>query len=142
MKKSLLDGSVGAHWSNYRKGKPWAGERVNYTHIFPDKRGEQQAWAYPLQELPEFERWLRAVYTSRHMPRYLDSKYKLPVPAATLREALGRAPTLSEVADALVDALRTRLCAAASPLSHETALDAELQAARARYGSPNWTWRR
>lgn len=37
-KADLLDGSVGKHWSNYRKGKPWAGERIEFRYTFPDGR--------------------------------------------------------------------------------------------------------
>jgi hypothetical protein len=83
-KYDLLDGSVGIHWRTYREGKPWAGERQQYPHIFPDKRGVQLAWAYPLQELAHFERWMRGIYIPIHLPKYLDNKYKLPVPAARL----------------------------------------------------------
>jgi lipoate-protein ligase A len=64
------------------------------------------------------------------------------LPAATLRGALGRAPSLSEVADALLDALRTRICAGASPLSGDAALENEVGSARERYASQSWTWRR
>jgi lipoate-protein ligase A len=63
-------------------------------------------------------------------------------PAATLREALGRAPAFTEVADALFDALRARICPGASPLSGDAALDDELEVARERYASHAWTWRR
>jgi hypothetical protein len=79
-KYDLLDGSVGTHWAKYREGKLWAGERVPYRHIFPDKRGVQSAWAYLLQELPHFERWLRGVYMVHHLPAYLKSKYELSLP--------------------------------------------------------------
>jgi lipoate-protein ligase A len=64
------------------------------------------------------------------------------LPAATLREALGRAPGLAEVAQALVDALRVRSDRGASPLPADPRLDQELVTARARYTSDAWTWRR
>ncbi len=83
-KYDLLDGSVGIHWKNFRKDKSWTGERQQYRHIFPDKRGIQLAWAYPLQELAHFDRWMRGVYIPLHLPTYLDTKYKLPVPASRL----------------------------------------------------------
>jgi hypothetical protein len=80
----LLDGSVGIRWAKHRQGQMWAGERIPFTHIFPDKRGSQQAWAYLLQELPHFEKWLRGTYVSEHLPKYLDEKYALPIPARQL----------------------------------------------------------
>ena len=66
-------------------------------------------------------------------------------PPATLREALGHAPSAGDVAAALVDALRALEDAGASPLSEGDALRAlhELGAdARARYADDAWTWRR
>jgi KilA-N domain len=86
----LLDGSVGIHWSRFRTGKIWAGERVRYEHIFPDKRGVQVAWAYVLEELPFFERWLRGTYIPYHLPTYLEAKYELPEPAINLIERATR----------------------------------------------------
>jgi hypothetical protein len=87
----LLDGSVGTRWSRYRSDKPWAGERINYEHIFPDRRGIRRANAYPLSELPYFDAWLRGVYIPQHLPAYLESKYDLPLPAQTLiNQALGQ----------------------------------------------------
>lgn len=63
-------------------------------------------------------------------------------PAATLREALGRAPTLHEVADALFSAVRTRADAQAQPFEADAALERAALAARARYVDDLWTWRR
>lgn len=80
----LLDGSVGIRWSRHRKGKPWAGQPVRYPHTFPDNRGVRKAWAYPLDELAHFERWLRGVYIPTHLPNYLEKKYSLSVPAKQL----------------------------------------------------------
>lgn len=86
----LLDGSVGIHWSKFREDQPWAGERIRYEHTFPDKRGVQQAWAYPHKELAPFDLWLRNLYIPRHLPDYLDRKYKPTIPSRTLiSRALG-----------------------------------------------------
>jgi hypothetical protein len=71
----LVDGSVGKHWSNYRKEKDWATERRQYLHIFPDKRGEQLAWCYHLQELMYFRVWYEEVYRIDYLPQYLLKKY-------------------------------------------------------------------
>jgi hypothetical protein len=80
----LLDGSVGSRWSTFRKDKPWALERTPYLHTFPDHRGTRQSWAYRLEELAHFERWLRSTYKPIHLPAYLESKYYLPVPVTRL----------------------------------------------------------
>jgi lipoate-protein ligase A len=65
-----------------------------------------------------------------------------PTPAATLREALGRAPSLYEVADALFAAVRTNADAAATPLVVDDDLSRSMRAAQARYTDDSWTWRR
>jgi lipoyl(octanoyl) transferase len=64
------------------------------------------------------------------------------MPAATLREALGRAPSLHEVADALFGAVRERADAAATALVVDGDLASATHAARARYTDDLWTWRR
>ena len=76
----LLDGSVGTRWKQFREGKQWAGERVQYTHCFPpdDIRGEQLAWAYPMAELPHFREWLHREYVPVWFPDYLQRKYGPP----------------------------------------------------------------
>jgi lipoyl(octanoyl) transferase len=61
----------------------------------------------------------------------------VPAPPATLREALGRAPSVEEIADALFKSLD----AEASPLSLEDTVRADLGAFRARYSDEHWTWR-
>jgi lipoate-protein ligase A len=65
-------------------------------------------------------------------------------PPATLRQALGRAPGLEEVAAALFDAARAQLDPGAAPLDDATAA-AVHEAAEARashYRDDAWTWRR
>lgn len=64
------------------------------------------------------------------------------MPAATLREALGRAPSLHEVADALFSAVRERADAAATALVVDADLTNAALVARARYMDDLWTWRR
>lgn len=82
----LLDGSIGTKWAGYRLGKEWAGERVRYTHRFPedDRRGEQAAWAYPDSELLRFRSWLRKDYEQNHFLAYLAKKYGKAEAAAAL----------------------------------------------------------
>lgn len=75
----LLDGSIGRHWADHRRDRPWAGERVRYRHAFPpgDPRGRVQAWAYPMAEVGHFKGWLRHDYLPTHFPAYLERKYGL-----------------------------------------------------------------
>jgi lipoate-protein ligase A len=63
-------------------------------------------------------------------------------PAATLREALGRAPSLHEVADALFAAVRTRSTSSVHWLDIDDELARATRVARERYSDDLWTWRR
>ena len=69
-----------------------------------------------------------------------------PMPApplpATLRDALGRAPVLSEVADALFHAVRTLADPEARELVVDEALARDASDIAARYRDDAWTWRR
>ena len=71
----LCDGSIGSHWSRYRKEQPWAGEVGSYIHVYRDKRGERECNAFDLSELSYFRRWLRDVYIPEHLPSYLAEKH-------------------------------------------------------------------
>ena len=63
-------------------------------------------------------------------------------PAATLREALGRAPSLGEVAEQLFAAVRALEDPAAEMLGDEAELEREALDLRERYRDAAWTWRR
>jgi phage regulator Rha-like protein len=72
----LCDGSIGKHWANYRKGKPWAVlEEKFYTHDFRDQRGKRQCKAFDYSEIKYFKRWLKEEYIPIHLPTYLIKKY-------------------------------------------------------------------
>ena len=72
----LCDGSIGIHWSNYRKDKNWADpNEETYIHRYRDQRGERECCAYHYCEKPHFNRWLREEYITRHLPSYLVNKY-------------------------------------------------------------------
>lgn len=73
-KADLLDGSVGKCWSNYRKGKSWAKDRIEFTYKFPDGN-TVYPWAYQNSELLEFRRWLKDDYQLNFLPGYLKRKY-------------------------------------------------------------------
>jgi hypothetical protein len=66
-----------------------------------------------------------------------------PTPApATLRDALGRAPVLAEVGEALFDAVRALADPEARPLDPDDALLRDARELEARYRDDAWTWRR
>lgn len=63
-------------------------------------------------------------------------------PAATLREAMGRVPSLHDVADALFSAVRAQADATVLPFEEDATLARARMDARARYVDDLWTWRR
>jgi lipoate-protein ligase A len=66
-----------------------------------------------------------------------------PTPApATLRDALGRAPVMAEVADALFRAVRALADPDAAPLEIDGDLARAASEIAARYRDDAWTWRR
>ncbi|HEX9483348.1 MAG TPA: hypothetical protein VF929_02165 [Gemmatimonadaceae bacterium] len=62
-------------------------------------------------------------------------------PPATLRDILGRSPTAAEVADVLVEAVRTQ-GDEISPLEDFEDDGPRVDALVAHYADPSWTWRR
>ena len=70
----LLDGSIGIHWSRYRAGKSWAGDRIRFDYRFPDGR-PCHPWCYQEQELLHFREFLSSKYKPILLPRYLEDKY-------------------------------------------------------------------
>ena len=91
---TMPDISVGALWSRrwFDNGlEQKYGSRVRYLHVFPpcfpqSKGGPVESYAYPLDALPDFIRWLNGVYIPVFFPRYLQRKVKnkeLPEAVAT-----------------------------------------------------------
>ena len=75
------------------------------------------------------------------LPEYLNQPQSPPPPAATLRELLGSAPSLIDVANAIFSAVAMD-DPAATPLEFDQPLrDAQSRLAR-HYADPAWTWRR
>ena len=66
----------------------------------------------------------------------------LPPPAATLAAALGRRPSVDEVAGALFDTVREIECLDADTLQIDSALECAQARLAARYVDDCWTWRR
>ena len=62
------------------------------------------------------------------------------VPAATLRDALGRTPSVDEVVEALFSAVRDLEDPSASDL--DESLESETAVALEQYDDDAWTWRR
>jgi lipoate-protein ligase A len=71
-----------------------------------------------------------------------DAAVPIAPPAATLRQALGRGPSLHEVGAALVSAVRRHADALAGALDVDDDLTRAAADARARYTDDSWTWRR
>jgi lipoate-protein ligase A len=65
-----------------------------------------------------------------------------PPAPATLRDALGRAPVMAEVADALFGAVRALADPDAQPLDVDDGLSREVDDLVTRYRDDAWTWRR
>jgi lipoate-protein ligase A len=65
-----------------------------------------------------------------------------PTTPATLRDALGRAPVMAEVADALFDAVRDSVDRDALPLELDDDLLRDARDIEVRYRDDAWTWRR
>ena len=73
----------------------------------------------------------------------LLSETVAPTPApATLRDALGRAPVMAEVGDALFRAVRALADPDAAPLEVDRDLDQAATQIAPRYRDDAWTWRR
>jgi lipoate-protein ligase A len=64
------------------------------------------------------------------------------VPAATLRDSLGRSPAVAEVVTALFSAVREVEDPGATALDSDSSLESDTAAALEQYGSDAWTWRR
>ena len=63
-------------------------------------------------------------------------------PPATLRDALGRAPVMAEVGDALFRAVRELADPEATPIEIDEDLARDMTAFAERYRDDAWTWRR
>ena len=77
-----------------------------------------------------------------HIASLMTQPAPLVPPPATLRQALGRSPSLAEVADALFAAARRLEDPAAAPIEADAALRERTDLLRVRYLDDRWTWRR
>lgn len=71
---ALPDGSIGKRWCTYaREVLRFDMSLVTkYPHHYPDKRGVQPAYLYPIEWLPAFRKWFKEVYIPVHLPEYLN----------------------------------------------------------------------
>jgi lipoyl(octanoyl) transferase len=76
------------------------------------------------------------------IPGLMREPAALPGRPATLRDALGRAPVLHEVAEALFAAVRAHLDPRALPLEPDEALMHDTELLTTRFRDDTWTWRR
>ena len=65
-----------------------------------------------------------------------------PHPAATLTAALGRAPSVDDVTDALFTSVRSLECPCATDLTMDSTVEQAMHRALDRYRDDEWTWRR
>jgi lipoate-protein ligase A len=75
------------------------------------------------------------------IPHFMREPIETAAPA-TLRDALGRAPVMAEVADALFDAVRVSVDREASPFEPDDGLLQDAERIAAHYRDDAWTWRR
>ena len=83
--KTVVDISIGQHWSKYWDEKGLAteyGERIRYPHRYPESHPQkysnpQEAWCYPLAALGAYREWLQNEYIEGgKFAKYIDGKVK------------------------------------------------------------------
>ncbi len=93
---SVPDISVGLAWSKF-----WAdsefdaefGARQKHPHNYPDyfpqsASNPQEIWVYPVLALGEFRQWMQRTYVPEKFPKYLDTKVRKGLLAASTAEML------------------------------------------------------
>jgi lipoyl(octanoyl) transferase len=76
------------------------------------------------------------------IPTFMTAAARRTPAPATLRHALGRAPAIDEVAEALWGAVRSMADGDAAPLLLDAASRRDAERLAERYRDPAWTWRR
>ena len=71
--KVLPDGSIGKRWCAYAREVLHLDMSLvtTYEHHYPDRRGVQPAYLYPIEWEPLFRVWFKTVYIPNHLPDYL-----------------------------------------------------------------------
>jgi hypothetical protein len=73
-KFDLLDGSIGRRWSLERKRRGLTG-KTKLLKYKMENRKQIEIQAYSYDELGIFSHWLKNVYMTQIMPKYLEGKY-------------------------------------------------------------------
>lgn len=76
------------------------------------------------------------------IPQLMHGDAPRPARPATLRELLGREPSLAELLDALAGAVRRATGVAPGPLHPDSVTQREASELARHYRDPAWTWRR
>lgn len=82
--KMILDISAGVHWSNHWRENRLSerfGETLKFDHNYPAYfpqalSNPPRPWCYPDAALPEFRRWLKAIYEPVKLPAYLNDQVR------------------------------------------------------------------
>lgn len=83
--KTVVDISIGQHWSKYWDGNGLAkeyGARQKWPHRYPDSHPQansnpQEAWCYPISALGAYREWLQDEYIEGgKFAKYIDGKAK------------------------------------------------------------------
>lgn len=75
LESATPDVSVGIRWVQHIREQGYDMSLIQkYDHLYPDKRGKQQANAYPNAWLGVFRSWFRGVYLKDNYPTYLKSR--------------------------------------------------------------------
>ncbi len=83
--KTVVDISIGQHWSRYWEEKGWDGDfgpRQKYPHNYPEdhpqaKANPHESWCYPIHALGAFREWMQDHYIEGgKFKGYLDTKVK------------------------------------------------------------------
>ncbi|MEG4293609.1 KilA-N domain-containing protein [Microcoleus sp. C2C3] len=86
--RSTIDISVGRAWCFWLRENQFDTEFEQYTHHYPDQRGEQLANVYPYDLLGKFHQWLEDTYIPEKFPEYVR-KFVNPEECKLISEALG-----------------------------------------------------
>ena len=78
----------------------------------------------------------------RTISELMAERAQIATSPATLRDALGRAPSIDEVAEALFEAVRAHADRRARPLDPDELLERDAADLATRYRDDAWTWRR
>ena len=86
--KATVDISIGRAWCHYLKKEGHETDFEQYTHYYPDSRGEQLANIYPFDLLGKFRQWLQDSYIPEKFPEYVR-KFVSPEECQLISEAIG-----------------------------------------------------